>query len=127
MEMKINPVYRAILDEAHAAGAEAAEKCTPTPVGWRSVDIFDKPLPGSKTEVSNDGLCGFAWVHIKGNTAFGRWAKKAREATAGYPSGLVIRPKLMTQSIERKEAYVKAAAEVLKRHGIDCHTSSRLD
>lgn len=125
--MKTNPVFEGILDAAHAAGIEAAARCVPVPMGVVSADIFDKPLPGAEVEVVADGVCGFAWVHIKGNTAFGRWAKAQGHARKSDYGGLLLRLRENTQSMARKEDYGRAMAAVLREHGIDAYMESRID
>jgi hypothetical protein len=77
--------------------------------------------------------CGFAWVTMPGNIAFGRWAKKMGIASKGYPTGLSIwyskLHSLPTQSISVHEAAARAARDVLS-HGLQTSLigmSSRLD
>lgn len=123
--MKTNPIFQGILDEAHLAGREAGEKHRPTPMGFYASDLQGRRL--SETEVVADGVCGFAWVHIKGNTAFGRWAKQQGHARKNYYGGLDISIRGYGQSMEKKEAHARAAAEVLKRHGIEAYAQSRMD
>lgn len=125
--MKTNPQFESLMQRAYAAGKEAGAKCVPQPMGVVAADIFGNPLPGAKVEVVRDGVCGFAWVRLKGNTAFGRWAKANGYARAGYPSGLNISTKLMTQSMERNEAAARAMRDVLRDAGIDCWMESRID
>lgn len=128
MEMKTNPVFRDILDTAQAAGREAGASCRPTPVAFVASGLDNKPLPGAVPEVVHDGVCGFAWVHIKGNTAFGRWAKREGHAFTDYPSGLLLRVQgNYNQSMERKLAHARVMADVLKHHGIPAYAVSRLD
>jgi hypothetical protein len=126
MMNKTNPIFRGILDEAQAAGREAAARHTPTPMG-----VFNSDLAGNRlgpTEIVADGVCGFAWVRIKGNTAFGRWAKKERLAFNDYPSGLLLRLEGdYGQGLERKEKHAEAMARVLKSHGIDAYAKARMD
>lgn len=126
--MKTNPIFTGILDEAHAAGIEAAARCVPSPVAFVAADLYGNPLPGAVPEVVNDGVCGFAWIHIKGNTAFGRWAKAQGYARKCVYSGLNISLREHTQSMARKEAYGRAAVDVLRRYGIDdAYMQSRID
>lgn len=126
--MKTNPIFESLMDRAYAAGRAAGEKCVPTPVGWVQGDILTgRPVPGAAVERCNEGVCGFAWVRLKGNTAFGRWARKAGHARPGYPSGLNISTRLMTQSMERNEAAACAMRDVLREAGIDCWMESRID
>jgi hypothetical protein len=119
--------YEAIWNEAQAAGHAAAEACRPRPMVVVSVDVFDRPLPGAEPEVVEDGLCGFAWIHMKGNIPFARWAREQKLGHKGYPSGYDVWVRGYGQSVARKEAFAKAAAKVLNAHGINCYANSRLD
>ena len=127
--MKRNPIFHGILEQAQAAGREAGAACRPTPMAVVACGIDNKPLPGAVPEVVYDGVCGFAWVHIKGNTPFGRWAKQQGLAFRDYPSGLLLRLEGdYNQSLERKEAHARAMAKVLQEHGItDAYAKSRID
>lgn len=127
--MKRNPIFHGILEQAQAAGREAGAACRPTPVAFVASGLDNKPLPGAVPEVVDDGVCGFAWVHIKGNTEFGRWASREGLAFKDYPSGLLIRLEGdYNQSLERKEAHARAMAKVLRDNGIsDAYAKSRMD
>ena len=114
---------------AHEAGHGAATAITPrtvvfgspsTPLG-SDVD-YSKPF-----YVETEGVCGFAWVEFAGNTAFGRWAKSAGLARKGYPKGLSYWVSGYGQSMERKEAYAQAFADVLRGSGIKAYAASRMD
>lgn len=127
MQNKTNPVFESLMDRAYAAGREAGEKCRPQPMFVTQGDIFGRPVPGAPVERVDDGVCGFAWVRLKGNTTFGRWARKSGYARPGYPTGLNISTKLMTQSMERNEAAARAMRDVLREAGIECWMDSRID
>lgn len=77
--------------------------------------------------------CGFAWVTFPGNTAFGRWAKKAGIASKSYIGGLEVwyskLHSVPTQSVSVHEAAARAARDVLA-HGLQSSAisfGSRLD
>ena len=110
--------FSKILLDAFAAGAKAGAAVTPTPMV-----IGD----AHRTYVVPDGPCGFGWVAFPGNTAFGKWAKANKHASPGYPKGLQIWSKLMTQSLARNEAWAYKVAEVLQSHGIEATGHSRID
>ena len=124
--------YAAIAAAADAAGKAAADAATPTPMivgqakaifGPGADDIdYSKP-----TYYVPSGVCGFAWVALKGNSGFGRWAKREGIARPGYPSGLMIRANVGGQSYEIKTAYAQAYAAVLREHGITAYPQGRLD
>lgn len=88
------------------------------PEGWRV-----NPL--SNGYIGNEG-CGFAWVVVKGNSKFGRWAKKycgwgPRSGPANY---FVC---LFGQSERRKRTYADAFAGVLRNAGIEARAESQSD
>lgn len=112
--------YRTIANQAHAAGIAAAERHTPD-----AMYVHDARL--GRTYHVAGGVCGFAWVELKGNTGFGRWAKKAGVARPGYPTGLTIRANVGGQSMSTKEAYAHAYADTLRSHGITAYAVSRMD
>lgn len=115
--------HYALVEKAHEAGMAALNAACPTPM------IVTGGVPGEppKTWYVDEGACGFAWVEIAGNTAFGRWAKKSKLATPAYPKGLMFWVYEGGQSIDRKEAYASAFAKVLNEAGIKAYANSRLD
>lgn len=117
---KRNAGFSALAGVAHAAGIEAGRNCKPIP-------MVVCTSTGKPIERLDEGACGFAWVAFAGNTAWGKWAKKAGLAGSHYPSGLCIWVHEFGQSIDRKEAYAGAYAQVLRNSGIECHAGSRLD
>lgn len=122
MERNMNiEIYRA----ASAAGRAAGQAHSPTPMGVYPVDLRGNRL--GPTEVVEDGVCGFAWVKIAGNTSFGRWAKKEGIARSAYGGGLQIWISDYGQSMERKEAHARAMAKVLNNNGVKAYAQSRMD
>lgn len=122
--------FATVYEQADAAGKAAAAALKPVPmVVGQAVGIFSNEIDYSKpTYFVEDGVCGFAWVAFKGNTEFGRWAKKNKIAKPGYPSGLQIWISDYNQSMQLKEAYAKAFAETLRANGVaDAYYSSRMD
>ena len=120
--------FEAIVAAAQTAGMAALNAAKPAPmiVGQAAGLFGNKIVPGTE-EFVEGGVCGFAWVHFAGNTAFGRWAKKAGIASEDYPKGLMIWVREGGQSMQRKEAYARAYATVLKAHGIEAYPRSRMD
>jgi hypothetical protein len=110
--------FASILAAALAAGIAAGAAAVPTPMIVSGHGI---------SEFVSDGVCGFGWVEFPGNTAFGRWAKRNGHARSGYPKGLSIWSKLMTQSLARNEAWAEGVADVLRSHGIAASAKSRID
>lgn len=121
--------YQEIWQEAVAAGTAAGESAIPAPmVVGESTSVFGSEIDFSKpTYYVSEGVCGFASIHFKGNTAFGRWAKKSGLARNGYGGGLYVWVREFGQSLTRKEAYASAFAEVLRKNGIEVWIDSRLD
>lgn len=121
--------FKALWAEADAAGKAAADACTPRPmIVGEAKSLFGSEIDYSKpTYYVADGVCGFAWVSFKGNTAFGRWAKQAGLASKGYPTGLQLWVRGYGQSMQRKEAYAQAFAETLRTAGITAYAQSRMD
>ncbi len=113
--------FAAIVAEGHAAGMAAAATITPEPM------IVIDTLSGKVYEPIADGVCGFGWIWFKGNTAFGRWAKKTGVAGTGYPNGLTIWIRDHRQSLTLKAAHARAFAAVLGTHGITAYGQSRID
>jgi hypothetical protein len=119
--------YEAILNEAHAAAAEAI----------KTVSIYMD---------ENKGACGFAWVMIGGNDPLARYCRKMIKfnstepeavrrnldrpyGSKGYPTGWQFwNPGNHNgQRVDIKEAGAKAFAMSLAKHGIRADWSSRLD
>jgi hypothetical protein len=63
-----------------------------------------------------------------GNSSFALWAKKNKGWFSAYRSGMQMSVSAFGQSMERKEAYARAFAEVLRAElGIEAYSSSRMD
>ena len=121
--------FQSIYNEAQEAGLEAVKRCTPTPMVVQSVDAYGRPTEGSQPEVIDDGVCGFAWVNVKpATTKFARWMKAEGLARAdSYYGGLLIWVSEFNQSMEKKETYARAFAQVLTNHGYTAYPMSRMD
>lgn len=121
--------FAALVAKATDAGLAALEAKVPVPmIVGQAKDLFSNEIDYTKkTYFEPDGVCGFAWIKFKGNTPFGRWAKKTGLARPDYPTGLAINVREGNQSMQKKEAYADAFAKVLKDAGIDCYADSRLD
>ena len=128
--MADNGFYWNVIEEAREKGNAAALNNKPTPmVVGEAKDLTSSEIDYSKkTYYVSEGVCGFAWIWFKGNTKFGRWAKKMGLAKSWYPTGLAIWVGEFGQSYERKMAYARAFAKVLNEYGInDAYASGRLD
>ena len=112
--------FEQIYKMAQTSGINALNSCVPEGMVVR--DSFS-----GRTWSVPEGPCGFAWVQIKGNTSFGRWAKKSGLASSAYPKGLMFWVSYGGQSMERKEAYARAFAAVLRENNIEAYADSRMD
>ena len=121
--------FRGLYEKAREAGLAAGEAAKPRPmiVGTPTTPFGNEIDYTKRTYFEPEGVCGFAWVVIKGNTAFGRWAKKAGLASKNYPKGLMFWVRDFNQSMARKEAYARAFAKVLNDGGVNAYANSRLD
>lgn len=119
-----------ILHEAERKGREALEACNPDPM----VVTEEFPTKGKEYFVA-DGVCGFAWIRVAGNSWFIRELKKIKVAGIeegafrkdNYAGGYAYWVREGGQSMQRKEAFAKAFSEVLDQHGIENTWSSRMD
>lgn len=117
--------FEALLSVAHEKGLAAGYAVNPRPMVVVESDLAGNPK--GQSYYCSEGLCGFAYVTLtKGNSSFALWAKKQGYFRKGYKS-TTMSVSDFNQSVERKEAYAHAYAQVLRNAGIDCYASSRLD
>lgn len=107
-----------IFNEASAAGKRAGDASRPVPmiVGSPSTPLGNDVDPKQKTYFIEGGVCGFAWVHIDpARGAFVNWCKEnTRHSGKGYYGGFDIHEDGgYGQSMQRKEEFCRAFAEVL--------------
>jgi hypothetical protein len=120
--------YQAIYNEADEAGKAAANAKVPTPMVVTDHAVpFDESSPIKQAWLVPGGMCGFAWVQFAGNTAWAKWTKSKGLCGEGYPKGRQIWVSQYSQSMELKEAYAYAFAQVLNKHGIKAYAGSRAD
>lgn len=122
--------FIAIWNEAVEAAEKAMKECKPIPmVVQQHSNQLDDASPVEKEYFVEGGVCGFAWVIVKpGTSSFAKWLKRnGHGKTSSYYGGIGIWPKGGGQSLQRKEAYTQALASVLRKHGIDAYSMSRLD
>jgi hypothetical protein len=125
-------LLRVASDEAEAASREA--RPTPMLVG-NAVGLSDRIDPAGPIYYVAGGACGFAGVVIKdGRSGLARYCRTNRIGHRNYYGGHYIpaRPQWcagsqLSQSLEIAEVYAGRFAEVLRRYGIDCYVSSRMD
>lgn len=123
--------FAALYAKADAAGRAAAEAAVPAPmIVGTAKSLFDDTIDTTQpTYYVSEGVCGFAWVNIPGNTGFARWAKSAGVARPdSYYKGVTFWVSGFGQSMTRKEAYARAFAAVLTENGIArAYAMSRMD
>jgi hypothetical protein len=108
-----------IYKEAKAAGIAAGNAIKP---------IAMKVVGGGCEYLVEDGACGFASVIITpARGKFVSWCKANKIGTKSYYGGWEIFIHDHNQSMQRKEAHALAFVEVLKKHGLDCYMTSRMD
>lgn len=119
-----------LFNRAKMAAMEAGRLAIPTPMVVSEADVLSgAPIPGGKSWLVNDGVCGFAWVNVKpGNSPFANFLKKEKLASADrYYGGVSIWMSEFGQSMTRKEAAAAAMAKVLSEAGIRAYAMSRMD
>ena len=126
-----------IVKEADAAGKAAVEKLEVVPmIVGQETSIFSNKIDYSKpTYYVADGVCGFAWVDVypanKGNTRAGKEERKLLESFGfrknDYAKTYQLWVSAYNQSMQKKEAYARAYADVLRANGLKAYSGSRLD
>jgi len=112
--------YAKIWAEAWMAGVMAGIACRTHPM----TVLQD----GKVIEVVDDGPCGFAWIKIRpANGKMARWLKTQGKGHKGYNGGWDVSVHDFGQSLERKSAAAQATAMILRKHGIDATSYSRID
>jgi len=108
-------MFEEIYRKAREKGLEAGHALVPTPMVVYEADLEGNRI-GPDYEPIMDGACGFAWIIVKpGNSKFANWLKKNELARKdSYYGGVSIWVSDYNQSHEKKAAYAKAFAEVLK-------------
>jgi hypothetical protein len=128
--------YAAVFRIASEEGEAASREARPTPmVVGNAVGLSDRIDPAGPLYYVAGGACGFAGVVIKdGRSGFARYCRTNRIGHRNYYGGHYVpaRPQWcansqLSQSLEIAEAYGRGFAEALRRLGIDCYVSSRMD
>lgn len=119
---------KAIYREAYEAGLLAGNEVgVPKFIVGDAIGLSNEIDYSKPTYVLN-GLCGFAWVKITpARGAFVNWLKSQGIGDNGYYGGYEIWVREFGQSVDRKQAFATAFAEVLKKYGIEAYGASRLD
>jgi hypothetical protein len=115
--------FAEIVAASHQAGLVAVfEQYARQPMeiqtGWKN--------PFKRNYISGE-ICGFAWVIVQGNTAFGRWVKKDLLWEPCRPRGVGFFVTMFGQSFDRKSVYAEAFAVKLIEAGIPAHSVCLVD
>jgi hypothetical protein len=120
--------FSVLWNQAVEAGNAAAAALVPVPMTVVNADLSGRPLPGAQRYFVADGVCGFAWITVRpGNSPFANWAKKAGVMRPAYGGGVQHWVSAFDQSMQRKEAFAEAAANVLRTAGVKAYAGSRMD
>lgn len=126
-----------VMGLALIAGMEAMKACVPVPMTVvQHASVLDDKSPVVESWHVADGVCGFAWITFKANTTENRkflaglkaagmigdggWGKATG---AGYSYWVHEGG----QSMQKKEAFAHAFAQVLHDNGITAYAMSRMD
>lgn len=130
-------IFETIIEKATAAGKAAVEKLEVVPmIVGQETSLFSNKIDYSKpTYYVADGVCGFAWVDVypanKGNTKAGKEERKLLERFGfrknDYQKTHQLWVSAYNQSMQKKEAYARAFAAVLRENGFKAYAGSRLD
>jgi len=129
--------FELICEKANAAGIAAVEKLNVVPmIVGQETSLFSNVIDRSKpTYYVADGVCGFAWVDVypvnKGNTRDGKEERKLLERFGfrknDYEKTYQLWISAYNQSMQKKETYARAFAEVLRSNGLKAYSGSRMD
>lgn len=129
--------FEMICAEAHEAGKAAVEKLEVVPmIVGSETSLFSNKIDYTKpTYYVADGVCGFAWVDIypanKGNTREGKEERKMLERFGfrknDYEKTYQLWISAYNQSMQKKETYARAYANILRANGFKAYSGSRMD
>lgn len=130
-------ILEVIIAKAKACGHAAVEKLDVVPmIVGQETSLFSNKIDYSKpTYYVADGVCGFAWVDVypanKGNTRAGKEERKLLESFGfrknDYEKSYQLWISEFNQSMQKKETYARAFAEVLRANGLKAYSGSRMD
>lgn len=132
VKKSLSPFWASVLyAQAHEAGMAAGKAHQPVPM---IVSEHANPLNDNSPVVKvyapvMGGVCGFAWIKIRpARGAFVNWLKvKKIGRVDSYSGGYSISVHQFGQSMECKEAYAGAFAQVLNDHDVLAYAESRED
>ena len=128
--------YAEIWKEAKTAGYAAVEKLRVVPmIVQEHENMLDDNSKVVYQEYVSDGCCGFAWVNIRPASRAGKndcpivkWMRENKIGSySDYDKAWNIWVGEFNQSMQKKETYADAVAEVLRTYGINASSNSRMD
>lgn len=131
MVLKSEREVKALAVKAVAAGMEAVKVLHVQAMVVYEADLLSgKAKAGGKLWYVADGVCGFAWINLRGVLGRERawWAKigfSGRALDGGSGIGFWVGD--FNQSLQKKEAFARAYAEVLQEAGYKAYSGSRMD
>lgn len=129
-------IFIEMCELADMAGRKAVKELNVIPMIIGQETYFGSGVidPSTREYVSG-GVCGFAWVSVKpvnkGTTRLGKAERIMLEANGfrknDYEKNYQRWISDFNQSMQKKEAYARAFAEVLRENGIRAYSGSRMD
>jgi hypothetical protein len=117
--------FREIVARAHRAGDEAAKAVRPAPLGHIVVSGGGM---APRHFYEPHGACGFAWVVVKPNRGkFAQFLKAHAGFKKHWEGGISNWIGDYGQEVDRKYAYAREYARVLREAGYSAYANSRLD
>lgn len=121
---------RSLISRAEQAGMNAGSNKTPVPM---IVQEHANPLDDNSEVIRQyapvmGGVCGFAWITLfPATSSLAHYLRKHGKASKAYDGGMQVWVSEFGQSMEKKQAYAAAYANVLREAGFDAYSGSRMD
>lgn len=122
--------FQILFNTARIAGLEAGQNAGVVPmVVQEHANMANDASPVVRQYFVEGGVCGFAWIKVRpANCPFANWLKKNGHVRGvAYQGGVDIWVHEFGQSMQRKEAFAHAFAEVIYKAGIKAYAQSRID
>jgi hypothetical protein len=114
--------WAALYSIAMDAGQRAGRSAIPTPMR-----VVTEREESASAEVVTEGECGSAFVLVKdGKARFAGWLRRNSLGFKEVRSTQRVFANVDTQSVSRAEAFARAFARVLARHGVQCEVGTYL-
>lgn len=129
--------FTQICEKAHTAGMESVKNIVSRSVMvYEETHLFSGKMDHTKPHyILDDYPCGFAWVDVypatKGTTREGKEERKILEhfgfSKNTYEKSYQLWISAYNQSMQKKETYARAFADVLRANGLKAYSGSRMD